>query len=249
MQSQDTTSFGMVGESSRASHELGSSPQITGEKDGGSNSSDIQKRVGRTKGKFSGAGMVEQLKKKCLHHNAWCPIVVSFLELQLTCITLLFLKMSIAGNNLFSMEFGELERKGGFPVDIKWAHKKRQQLEKDWLWTRNRGDVGAKKRMRLKIQKREKMVGKCSWEDTGIGAHGMKGSTHFDQEEGPSLSLGPVSAVGTTNLNPSPFPGLHIWHPIWAHHFSDFSVIICLSCPSLSKTILPCSTWHQLAKT
>lgn len=61
-----------------------------------------------------------------------------------------------------SVEFGEMKRKGGFSVEIEWAHKKRQQLEKGWLRTRNVGDVGAKKRVKLKIQKREKMVGKSS---------------------------------------------------------------------------------------
>lgn len=62
MQSQDTASFGMVGESSSASHELGGSPQITGRKMEGA-VQDIQKRVRRTRGKFPRDGTVDQLKK------------------------------------------------------------------------------------------------------------------------------------------------------------------------------------------
>lgn len=142
----------------------------------------------------------------------------------------------------------EMWRKKGASLCGIECCKKREPLEKGRLWRRKSWNWGVKRGMRSKIQEREKnRQKKGSWGDAGIRICGIKRSIYLDLEKGPSLPVVPVSASGTTNLNPSPFPGFRTGHLLWAPYFSDLSIISCPSPslvkmpvlhPSLAKTLL-----------
>lgn len=54
-----------------------------------------------------------------------------------------------------------MKKKGWFQGRTEWTCKTRQQPEKGYLWTRNSGDLGVKKRVRVEdTEERELLVAK-----------------------------------------------------------------------------------------